>query len=142
MRTLLIRLAPAERVALAMQLLRFGVVGACGFAVTTGVVYLTRPWIGDYWAIVPGFLLAVTVTWALNRLWTFRGHGARRLAWHREWTMFVGANLLGFGLNASVYWTLVALSPACAANPVLALLAGTLVGMVANFALSRQLVFR
>jgi putative flippase GtrA len=140
--SLLIRALPPARLALAMQLLRFGIVGTCGFATTTAVVYATRPWIGDYLAIVPGFALAVTVTWLLNRHWTFRGHGSRARPLHREWAAFVAANLLGFLLNASVYWALIAASPLCAANPVLALVAGTLVGMGVNFVLSRQLVFR
>jgi putative flippase GtrA len=142
MQALLFRLLRPERVALAMQFLRFGMVGGCGFVVTTLVVYVTRPWIGNYLAIIPGFLIAVTVTWLLNRMWTFRGHGRRALPLHREWSLFVATNLAGFLINAGTYWTLIALSPLCAANPVIALLVGTLVGMFVNFAFARRVVFR
>jgi len=37
---------------------------------------------------------------------------------------------------------LVTVSPVCAENPVLAVAAGSLAGMFANFSLSRRLVFR
>jgi putative flippase GtrA len=140
MEAILARALPAHRVALVMQFLRFGVVGVFGFVVTTLVVYATRPWIGNYWAIVPGYLIAASGNWVLNRLWTFRGRGTQPL--HREWTMFLLTNLLGFVLNASVYWALVAVSPLCADNPVIALVGGTLCGMFANFFLSRHVVFR
>jgi putative flippase GtrA len=142
MQALLFRFLPPARVALVMQFLRFGVVGGFGFVVTAAVVYATRPFIGNYWAIVPAFLVAATGNWVLNRLWTFRGHGTRGQSLYREWSMFVAANLMGFALNAGVYWTLVAVSPLCAAIPLIPLLAGTLVGMFANFFLSRRVVFR
>lgn len=142
MQALLSRVLPAERVALAVQFLRFGVVGVVGFVVTTLVVYATRPIIGNYAAIVPGFLVAATGNWVLNRIWTFRGHGSARLPLHREWALFIGSNMIGFALNAAVYWALIAVSSLCAENPVIALIFGTLVGMFANFFLSRRVVFR
>jgi putative flippase GtrA len=140
MEAILARALPAHRVDLAMQFFRFGVVGGIGFVVTTAVVYATRPWIGNYLAAIPAFLVAASCNWALNRLWTFRGRGSRSAL--KEWWMFLAANAIGMALNASVYWTLVALSPLCAANPVIPLFAGTLVGLFANFSLSRRVVFR
>lgn len=140
MEAILARALPAHRVALAMQFFRFGVVGGIGFVVTTLVVYATRPLVGNYLAIIPGFLVAATCNWALNRLWTFRGQGQQPIL--REWFLFLAANAVGMGLNAAVYWTLVALSTLCADNPVIPLAAGTLVGLFANFTLSRRMVFR
>lgn len=136
----LARALPARHAAVVMQFLRFGVVGGIGFVVTTVVVYATRPFIGNYAAILPGFLVAATGNWALNRLWTFRGRSSQPLV--REWTMFLATNALGMALNAAVYWTMISLSALCAANPVIALAAGTLCGMLFNFSLSRQVVFR
>lgn len=140
MQAILARAMPPARAALLLQFLRFGTVGFCGFVVTTAVVYATRGFLGNYLAIVPAFVIAATGNWMLNRLWTFRGQGSQSA--FREWTMFLAANLLGFGLNAGTYWVLVALSAFCAANPVVPLLAGTLVGMFANFGMARQVVFR
>ncbi len=140
MEAILVRVMPAHRVALLMQFFRFGVVGGFGFVVTTAVLYATRPWVGNYAAIIPAFLVAATGNWALNRLWTFRGRGTQSA--FREWAMFLAANLVGMALNAATYWTLISLSALCAANPVIALAVGTLVGLFANFTLSRRVVFR
>jgi putative flippase GtrA len=140
MEAILVRVLPAKHAALLMQFFRFGVVGGLGFVVTTAVVYATRPWIGNYLAIIPAFLVAATGNWALNRLWTFRGRGTQSAV--REWLLFLAANLVGMALNAATYWTLIALSATCAANPVIALAAGTIVGLFANFSLSRKMVFR
>jgi putative flippase GtrA len=140
MEAILVRVLPAQQAALLMQFFRFGVVGTLGFVVTTAVVYATRPFIGNYLAVIPAFLVAATGNWALNRVWTFRGRGTQSA--FREWTMFLAANLIGMGLNAGTYWVLIALSGFCADNPVVPLAAGTLVGLFANFSLSRRLVFR
>jgi putative flippase GtrA len=84
--------------------------------------------------------VAGTVTWGLNRVWTFRGLGSGPV--HRQWMLFLGANLLGFVLNRGTYFLLIAFLPLARAYPVLAVFAGAVAGMFANFALSRRLVFR
>ncbi len=140
MEAILARTLPPHRVVLLMQFLRFGVVGGFGFVVDTSVVYATRGWLGNYWAAVPAYLVAATVNWMLNRAWTFRGQGSQPA--HRQWTMFLATNLVGFALNRGAYWTMIALSPFCARNPVFAVAVGSLCGMFANFSLSRRLVFR
>jgi putative flippase GtrA len=140
MEAILARALPADRVILVMQFLRFGVVGGIGFVVTTAVVYATRPWVGDYLAIIPAFLVAATGNWALNRLWTFRGRGSQPA--FREWTMFLATNTLGMVLNAVTYWAMIALSRFCADHLIIPLVAGTLCGLFANFTLSRRVVFR
>jgi len=140
MEAILYRILPAYRVALVMQFLRFGVVGGLGFVVDTAVVYATRGWIGNYWAAVPAYIVAASFNWLLNRLWTFRGQGSGPM--HRQWTLFMATNLIGFTLNRGAYWTLISISVLCADNPVIAVAAGSLSGMFANFFLSRRLVFR
>jgi len=122
------------------QFLRFGTVGTCGFVVDTGVVYATRGALGLYGAGLLSFLIAATATWALNRVWTFRGLSTGAL--HHQWAKFLAANSLGFVLNRGAYFTLVTVSALCTANPVIATAAGSLTGMFANFTLSRRLVFR
>jgi len=122
------------------QFLRFGTVGAFGFVVDTATVYATRGRLGLYGAGVLAFLVAASANWALNRVWTFRGLGTGAL--HRQWAMFLAANSLGFVLNRGAYFILVTVSVLCAANPVIAVAAGSITGMFANFTLSRRLVFR
>ena len=138
--TLLAALPPRHR-PLVGQMLRFGVVGTCGFLVDTATVYATRAALGLYGAGLVAFVVASTVTWALNRAWTFRGLGAGGRA-HRQWARFLGATSLGFVLNRGTYALLVATSPLCVAYPVLATAGGAIAGMGVNFVLSRRLVFR
>lgn len=127
--------------ALAAEFLRFGLVGAVGYVVDTAVVYALRGAIGPGPAGMPSFVLAATVTWALNRAWTWRGRSGEgsKLA---QWARFLAVNSPGLVLNRSVYEALVFLVPLCAAYPFLATAAGTGAGMFVNFGLSRRLVFR
>jgi putative flippase GtrA len=130
----------AELRLLAGQFVRFGMVGLAGFVVDTGIVYGLRGWLGLIGAGMVSYLAAASVTWSLNRAWTFRGRGAGPA--RRQWLKFLAANLLGFVLNRGTYVALVSLVPLCAAQPVLATFGGALAGMGVNFVLSRQLVFR
>lgn len=140
----LLRSVPPSTLALALQFLRFGTVGVAGFVVDTGIIYATRHWLGLYGAGMLSYVAAATVTWALNRAWTFRDHGRGRGTGqaHRQWALFLLANLAGFTLNRGTYALLVTYVPTCAEQPVLAVLAGVAVAMFLNFHLSRKLVFR
>lgn len=134
-------LAPLTRHrALATEFLRFGMVGTVGYAVDTAIVYLLKGMIGPGPAGLPSFLVAATVTWALNRAWTWRGRGSgSRL---RQWAHFLAVSSPGILLNRTIYEALVLLVPLFATHPFLATAAGTGAGMFVNFGLSRRLVFR
>lgn len=134
------RAVTAQRLALLVQFIQFGLVGLVGFATDTAVVYGLRGALGLYGAGMVSYFAAATVTWALNRAWTFRGRGQGAL--HRQWALFLAANLLGFVLNRGAYVALIASFPLCVAYPVLAILAGAVAGMFVNFSLSRAVVFR
>jgi len=135
------RLLGPARGALAIEFLRFGVVGTIGFVVDTAVLYGAL-WLGAglYLGRAVSYLAAATTTWALNRAWTFRGRAGGAVG--RQWALFVVVNLGGFVLNYGTYAALVSLVPLVAAHPVLGVAAGSLAGMFANFVLSRQVVFR
>ncbi len=126
--------------ALALEFLRFGTVGSLGFLVDTAIVYGLRRPLGLIGAGLASYLVAATVTWALNRAWTFRGRGQGSML--RQWATFLGANALGFLRNRGTYAALGRTVKLCAAYPVLATAAGTGAGMFVNFGLSRRLVFR
>jgi putative flippase GtrA len=137
----LARFLGPSRAAIVQEFLRFGVVGSIGFVVDTATLYgALALGLGLYLGRALSYLVAATTTWALNRLWTFRGRGGGPV--HREWAMFVLVNLGGFVLNYGTYAALVTLVPVVAAHPVLGVAAGSLAGMCANFVLSRRLVFR
>jgi len=128
-------------VRLLAQVLQFGMVGVAGFLVNTAALYTVRAAVGLYAGGAIAYLIAVTTTWWLNRVWTFRGLGtAGRM--HHQWVRFVVANLPGLVLNLGTYFTLITVSPLCAAIPVIAVAAGAIAGMSANFLLARAVVFR
>jgi putative flippase GtrA len=148
MQTTLHRLLPAPlrrsatpgRLLLLAQFLRFGVVGTTGFIVDTVTVYGLRRTLGLYGAGMVAYIVAASINWALNRIWTFRGQGSGPA--HRQWAMFMATNLVGFVLNRGTYALLVTFLPAAAEQPVIATAAGAVAGMFVNFSLSRRLVFR
>ena len=132
-------LTPERRVTL-RQFARFGTVGVVGAIVDIGTVYASKASLGLYVAGLAAYFAAVTTTWALNRAWTFAGHGDGSLM--RQWALFVAANSLGFVLNRGTFALLILTVPACARYPIIAILAGIGAGMLANFNLSRSVVFR
>ena len=67
--------SPAQRLII-VQFLRFGTVGGIGFLVDTATVYGLRHILGLYGAGLVAYVIAATGNWALNRIWTFRGHGS------------------------------------------------------------------
>lgn len=139
---LLTRLLGPRLAGLAREFLRFGVVGTIGFVVDTAVLYaMLGLGAGLYAGRAVSYVAAASVTWLLNRVWTFRDRGAGQKA-HRQWAAFVVVNLGGFALNYGTYAALVAFVPLVAAHPVLGVAAGSLAGMFSNFFLSRALVFR
>ena len=130
-----------DRFQLLLEFLRFGVVGTIGFVVDTAVLYAgIALGLGLYGGRAVSYLLAATTTWALNRLWTFRGRGNGPV--HQQWALFLLVNLIGFAMNYGTYAALIAYVPMVAAHPVLGVAAGAIAGMFGNFLLSRQLVFR
>jgi putative flippase GtrA len=128
-------------VALLAQFMQFGVVGVIGFTVDTAVVYALQAPAGLYIAGTAAYCVAVTVTWWVNRIWTFRSVSTVGPV-HHQWVRYAIANLPGLVLNLGTYFALIAGSPFCAAYPVVAVGAGAIAGMFANFTLSRALVFR
>lgn len=132
----------AGRLKLLGEVLRFGAVGTAGFVVDAGVLQLglvagIGPWAGR----VVSYLAAATVTFGLNRAWTFRGADRSR-PMRQDWSLFLLVNLVGFGCNYGTYAALIASVPLVKEAPVLGVAAGSLAGMAGNFLLSRRYVFR
>ena len=134
------QLATPTRIATLVQFLKFGTVGTGGFVVDTATVYALRRSLGLYGAGMAAYLVAATVAWLLNRLWTFRGKGSGPV--HHQWVRFLVVNLGGLVLNRGTYALLVSFVPLCAEQPVFAVAAGAIAGMFVNFTLNRTVVFR
>ena len=124
-----------------LEFMRFGLVGTAGFLVDASILQLCLSWlgIGPYAGRAISFAVAVTFTWFCNRHFTFRQRGGGH--WLRQWSRFVLLMLAGGGLNYGTYAVLVAWAPPFTAYPVLAVAAGSLAGMMVNFATARYLVF-
>jgi putative flippase GtrA len=133
-------LATETRIRAMVQFLMFGTVGLVGFLADTATVYALRYSLGLYGAGAVAYGVAATVTWILNRLWTFRGQGIGPA--HHQWARFLVVNFGGFVLNRGTYALLVTFVPLCATEPVYAVGAGAIAGMFLNFNLSRTMVFR
>ncbi|MEN3951288.1 GtrA family protein [Iodidimonas sp. SYSU 1G8] len=124
------------------QFLRFGVVGTLGFAVDSGVLYVllqetaAGPWLGR----ILSFLCAASVTWALNRSFTFADASPAKI--HRQWALFVGFMMLGGAINYGVYALVLAGGGATGLRPLLAVACGSIAGLAVNFTTSRLFVFR
>ena len=124
-----------------VQFLRFGLVGTAGFVMDSAVLLaMLALGVGPYAGRVASYLAAASLTFALNRAWTFRSAAQAPVA--RQWGQFVALNLLGFAANYGTYAAALAASPLVAAHPVLGVAAGSIAGMFINFALSRRFVFR
>ncbi len=124
------------------QFIRFGISGVVGFLVDAGIVALCTQTIGmrPIPSQAVAFCVAVTVTWLINRNWTFAGH--ERNKWLHELTRYVASNSLGAAVNNGVYGMLVLTLTIFSRDPVLAVGAGSLAGMSFNFTLAKLFVFK
>jgi len=122
------------------QFLKFGIVGLLGLCWDTGTVYSLRPFVGLTIATIAAYFIAASINWLINRLWTFR-HVGNQHHFVIQWMRFLAGNSLGFFLNRGCVFTLFHVSPVFKTYPVLALAAGAVAGMMANFHISRKLVF-
>ncbi|WP_025886014.1 GtrA family protein [Asaia prunellae] len=123
------------------QFMRFGVIGAMGLVWDILLVTVLRPYIGLTAATLLSYFAVASLNWLLNQLWTFR-NVAHRDHPILQWLRFLAANSFGFLLNRGTVYTLCFTVPFCAQHVALPLAAGSLMGLLANFNLSRKLVFR
>jgi putative flippase GtrA len=124
--------------ALMRQFRRFSLVGVAAFAVNGGLVELLVHFLGPVRAQMIAFPVAATAAWWLNRRYTF---GASGLAPHREWLRYIFANAAGWLINNAIYLVLVFNLALASTHPFLAVAAGSIAGLAANFLLSRRMVF-
>ncbi len=121
------------------QIWRFALVGVVGYLVNAGLVEAFVLSLGPVKAQMLAFPAAVSVTWWLNRCFTF---GASRHSLHQEWLRYVLANLLGWIANNGAYLWMIFSLPVAYKHPSIAVAVGSLAGMVFNFSSSRLFVFK
>jgi len=125
----------------AARLLRFGLVGASGFAVDLAF-YLALQWVGlDHRvARFVSFFPAASWNWLLNRKVTFSERAPEARA--RQWARFVTSSIAGAGVNAGSYAVLTSFTSFFDHYRMLALLLGIGLGGFVNFALATRYVYR
>ncbi|RZT08679.1 Putative flippase GtrA (transmembrane translocase of bactoprenol-linked glucose) [Duganella sp. CF402] len=126
------------------ELLRFAVAGVAGLACDALAFYLAlAAGLSLYPARLLSFLCAVTLTWLINRRYTFASAGHPPPAPSlREFVRYLGAMLGGGAINYAVSVLCVLMLPPWRVTPLLAVAAGSLAGMLLNFVSAKLLVFQ
>ena len=122
------------------QFLRFAAVGGIGFVVDAVALYLLVEMGGAPLLMrLFSFALAVSVTWALNRAWTFGRTGRRP---RTEYAAYVSVQTVGVAINYAVYALVLSMLSPSPSHAVFALACGSAVALVGNFVGARTLVYR
>lgn len=127
---------------LRLPFLRFALIGGLGAGVDIAALYVALHVLdlGLYVGRVFSFTAAVSFTFFANRAVTFRS--AARLPLLRHWAIFATSQLPGLGANYAVYAVLVTWWDLAHRIPAIAVIAGSLTGLVFNYAAASRLVFR
>lgn len=120
---------------------RFGLVGIGGLFVDMTVLYVAIWGMGmsPLLAKMLSFLVAVTFTWWMNRLYTFGVSGKSLL---HEWATFLTTNAFGGAVNLAVYTLMVMRFLPYFWMPALATAVGSLSGLLFNYMSSLHIVFK
>ena len=124
------------------ELIGFVLVGGIGFVVdaVSLMLFFHVLGVGPYLSRVLAFGIAVTVTWVLNRTFTFQVDDNIRI--YSEYVTYLATQIIGVAINFGVYATGIMLSKTMAMYPVIALALGSGVAMVANFIAMKCFVFK
>lgn len=124
------------------QFISFACVGVAGLIADAAVLALMLHGVGTdpYSGRIVSYIAAATVTWALNRTFTFKGQSSGSLL--RQWAKFLLANLSGFAANYLTYALCINFVPLMQEFKLLALIPASIVGLVFNFTASKKLVFK
>lgn len=127
---------------LSLQFLYFSIVGTIGFIVDSSVLYflLYEIELGFYVGRLFSYLGAASITWLLNRYFTFSIQRSANPA--KEWFKFLLYNGVGGGVNYGVYAALIASNKYIASNPIIGVAVGSACGLIFNFTVSQLFVFR
>lgn len=116
-------------------------VGTIGFVVDSTVLLLLTHYlsIAPLPARVCSFVIAATITWRLNRNYTFES--LAKSAW-REWIKYLLATAFGGACNVAMFKAWVLLTNETAANLVIGVAVGSIAAMVLNFFIAKKLIFK
>lgn len=89
------------------QFARFIVAGSCAFAVNIAALYFFTDVLGIYYlfSTVMAFFVALTVSFTLQKFWTFRDHSRDHL--HIQIPAYAGMQFVNVTLNAALMYVFV-----------------------------------
>jgi putative flippase GtrA len=120
---------------------RFVLVGSVGFTIDGGIMLLLMKFGHSVIeARLTSFAAAVTVTWALNRVWTFSA--TRRGNKRREYLYYLATQLVGAAINLAIFLVCLSLFPALGAYPLIPFVFGASAALIFNYNVSKHFVFR
>ena len=123
------------------QFLAFGLTGGIGFLTDAGLLLALQN-LADVplaAARLISFTTALTITWQLNRRFTFAGGANRPLI--QEWGRYALTHGTGGLINLGLFFVLVSALPGMPGQPITALLIATSISLSFNFLVSRHFVF-
>ncbi|MDD4972558.1 MAG: GtrA family protein [Paludibacter sp.] len=115
------------------RILLFVAIGGIGFVIDGGVLsfLVNLRHLNPYFSRLISFPIAVSVTWYLNRRWTFSSGVYNKKA--PEYARYLGVQIIGAIINLTAYGLLLMAFAAFASIPILPLALGALVAMLFNF---------
>lgn len=122
------------------RFIRFCIAGTIGFVVDAGVLELLVRALdaSPYVARIGSFVCAATVTWWINRHYTF---GSTKAPTRAEWLGYVGLMVGGAAVNYGVFAAYVAWWDTGRRMLWLGVALGSVAGLAVNFLTSSRLVF-
>jgi putative flippase GtrA len=136
-----IRVGEILRVSLGVpvQFVRFCIVGVLGFFADAGMTLAMTQLIhaGPMPGRVVAFVSAASLTWYLNRRYTFRSDGG-----NESWAPYVLLTAFGALINIGVYHAWLQAAGTAPEELVIGVALGSVVALAFNFSVSRYVVFR
>ena len=124
------------------QFTKFAMVGAFGFFVDA----LTLVWLLEInWTLFPArmasFACAVSVTWYLNRLWTFNQPGLVKSTVVQQYGYYLTVQVIGAGINIGTFFLVIYWIPMTGSQPLIPLAVGSSLAMGFNYVLAKKVVY-
>lgn len=124
------------------QFSRFAAVGTVGFFVDGIVLVLL---IAMDWSLfsarIGSFSCAVSVTWYLNRTWTFNKIGVDKIRFVKQYGYYLTSQIIGISINIGTFFLVIYWFPTARSQPLIALAMGSAVAMGFNYILAKKFVY-
>lgn len=122
-----------------LTFMRFALVGVTGLSLNICVVYLLRGYIGLVPSRIFSYGVAVTMTWLLNRCFTFRSRDPKKF---HQWSRYLLVYLFtGIG-HVVLFALLVKQYLFFSEHPIIPIVMIAALLAVVNFSFSKRLVFK